>query len=768
MGRVRHYLGFTIPLLAAIGVVVVVHAPVAAAAGGQGDPVVTSQMHPAAPSHNGLNQQTSSQIELVQSLFPDHLRYPDFIIPAVEPGPPSSSEMLTCELPCRVVHRIELDQTPRPRQWLNDLLTMVIGRAEPWSPTVNGRLHMLASGLGQTVVRFQTVDRCIIFNIPASVASIQNIQAQNDAHFVLSSDKDRLVVSGPTHQWVFSYQASSGRWCLQEMSHRQFPDQRVKLVYDGSGLLQTIELPNGERVQFGYRDGYVTEIQLPYGKRMVEISRDDRGYVTRVAGYRAEAGHDRSGCLFEYRYECDDSGRLTAFTNNLRQAFTITTKEAESEPASVGKNGTSSGPKVRCEIAVTRRLDNACWLWQWRTNAEGRFQRLARVASSSRQAVALEGNDGLVEFASTDDPPNDDQDQTKEFPHVVFSRVVASELQTFVGDVNISGYCFQKLMVKRSTGPPPAAAPQPAQRIMRDSLGRVIERRINEQETAQYHYGPKGDLQNIQIGERQYQFRWDSWGCLTEQAVPGGDIQRWLYNPWGGITAISLTTSGDREHAGGTRQLLTCEYTPNGDIQSVQWSDNSAVRLIYDPHGRLAQYRYADGTAVQYAYDMLGRLMRRTGRDNQLDTWTYQPGDLIASHTPGSTPGSNATRGQKITHEFNCWGQRIAETIPGVGRTTYAYDNHGRIGTVTHPDKTTTIYTYDGLDRIVEVHGTHQSPMRFSYDKQGQRQVENLPPSPQDAAAPTSGGGGEGNGRHPSPASNTGYSGPSSGTGGRR
>lgn len=695
MGRVRHYLGFPIPLLATIGVVIVVAALAADAADGQGDPIVRTADDSAAQVRNLWERETSSQIEQIKSLFPDHLRYPSFVIPPVEPCLSSPSEMLGCELPCCAVHRIELDQTPR--HWLGELLTLVIGRLEPWEPVSNVRLQVLPSYSGQssqTTVRFWLLDRCLVFPVHNNTSAIRNIQAENDASYSLSAENDRLVISGPMRRWTFAYQSSAGRWRLEEMGMRQFPLDRAKLVYDDANQLQAIELPNGERVQFAYRNGRIAEIQLPFGQRTIDISRNDVGYITRVACYRSEAVRTTVGSLFEYRYEHDATGRLTSFTNARNQTFAV-------EYASQLNNPFSED--IWAEVRVKRQLDDWCWQWRWQ-KSHGIEEQIERVTASLSQSQ-LNSDTDIVARVSIGGGNADPRSLVRQ-QSLASSKHLRTSQQTAFGTVRVAGERLDWMAGASNnsvisqpntthTAPVRTASANSGKAVdtgVRDGNGRIIRRPITDgqkSQTIQYLYNEAGNLDAIQLGDTRHDFRWDAWGRLIEHVQPDGGIRRWRYDRSGQIAAITDTTPATRDQDAVERLVLTCEYAPNGALLRAESGDGSTQQWTYDARGLLTQHRFSDGTAIQYAYDRLGRLIRSTGRENQRDTYTYQPGDFLASHS------FSPARGRKVTQEFNILGQRIAEDVSGVGRTRYSYDGQGRVDRVTYPDGTAAVYTYD-------------------------------------------------------------------------
>jgi YD repeat-containing protein len=56
---------------------------------------------------------------------------------------------------------------------------------------------------------------------------------------------------------------------------------------------------------------------------------------------------------------------------------------------------------------------------------------------------------------------------------------------------------------------------------------------------------------------------------------------------------------------------------------------------------------------------------------------------------------------------------------PGNATTTYTYDTHGNLATVTDAEGHVTIYTYDDLDRLVSTDSPDTGITHYSYDESG-------------------------------------------------
>ena len=145
---------------------------------------------------------------------------------------------------------------------------------------------------------------------------------------------------------------------------------------------------------------------------------------------------------------------------------------------------------------------------------------------------------------------------------------------------------------------------------------------------------------------------------------------------------------------------------------------------------------------MRYGYDRLGRLIR-VERPRNVDVpredFVYHAGGAVSSH---EVVRRAERRNERDQYEYNPQGQLIAESIAGLGRTQYGYDDRGRRHHVIHPDGTESLYTFDDLNRIVTIRGSHQPPVDLAYDENGQRTVTpGNPASPGNSVPESSGAG---------------------------
>jgi RHS repeat-associated protein len=156
-------------------------------------------------------------------------------------------------------------------------------------------------------------------------------------------------------------------------------------------------------------------------------------------------------------------------------------------------------------------------------------------------------------------------------------------------------------------------------------------------------------------------------------------------------------------NVGGTwveKRRETYAYDDEGRLLSVTHPDNSAIRYTYDDMDRVATVRDENHATpnTTYSYDPRGRLasVKQTlagAPSNQVTTsYTYDAHDNLASVTD---PNGNIT-----TYQYDDFGQLVQQASPVTGTTTYSYDPAGNILTTTDANSSTTTRTYDVSNRI--------------------------------------------------------------------
>ena len=147
------------------------------------------------------------------------------------------------------------------------------------------------------------------------------------------------------------------------------------------------------------------------------------------------------------------------------------------------------------------------------------------------------------------------------------------------------------------------------------------------------------------------------------------------------------------------------EYNERGQATKIYNALNQYIQNTYNNLGQLTTATDYAGTPTTYTYDALGRLLAQTItiENGKTATTKYEydaQGNIITEYKPTNAVGGAAS-----------WS-----------KTTYAYDNRGRLTNVKQYDGTTaaleTSYTYDGVGNILKsVSGGKTTT--YTYDRFG-------------------------------------------------
>jgi RHS repeat-associated protein len=275
----------------------------------------------------------------------------------------------------------------------------------------------------------------------------------------------------------------------------------------------------------------------------------------------------------------------------------------------------------------------------------------------------------------------------------------------------------------------------------------------------QYDYDGRGLVTQITMpdpdgaGSRESQvwsFSYDEMGRLIDEMLldptdPQSFLARTLYTYAAGFGDL-LSVSEATDASGGLRttsynydQLgrLTSVTLPDPDASNGTTADVPEMSFTYNRLGNLTSQTDPRGAVTEYIYDSLNRLVQIIGADpdgtgsgeSPVVNYAYDGTSAVTSMSEVLSYGVNATLGggddviRTTRYEYDTWGQLARLILPDpdgssgdaadpqlgtpgtedVPYYVYAYDDAGRLTSVTDALDRTTLYTYDGLDRLASV-----------------------------------------------------------------
>lgn len=173
------------------------------------------------------------------------------------------------------------------------------------------------------------------------------------------------------------------------------------------------------------------------------------------------------------------------------------------------------------------------------------------------------------------------------------------------------------------------------------------------------------------------------------------------------------------------------------ELTTYDADDHKPVKRVAQPDGRIwdterdegtdrvIERRYPDGSFESFTHNRFAQMTGHVHRSGAIEAWDYDARGNLLSHTEAAgVGGGEATerwtyngRGQVLTHtDFNGNvtrydyypnGELEKITLPGstgqpAGRITYAYDDAGRIESITDPAERRVDFGYDAAGRLIK------------------------------------------------------------------
>jgi len=201
--------------------------------------------------------------------------------------------------------------------------------------------------------------------------------------------------------------------------------------------------------------------------------------------------------------------------------------------------------------------------------------------------------------------------------------------------------------------------------------------------------------------------------------------------------------------AGGTADEVTTrmDYNAMGFLQQSQDGLGRKTVYVYDSLNHLKSLTEAfgtpDATTWNYVYDAAGQLVSETDPRGAYYTTVHRYdkiGREVSVTTPSGTPADNRTatvfmvydavgnvvslsdpRGPAIVtlYTYDRANRLLTRTTPA-GATTFTYDKHGNVATITDAEGHVTTYTYDLLNRRTAIREADGSTTTYVFDAAGQ------------------------------------------------
>lgn len=180
--------------------------------------------------------------------------------------------------------------------------------------------------------------------------------------------------------------------------------------------------------------------------------------------------------------------------------------------------------------------------------------------------------------------------------------------------------------------------------------------------------------------------------------------------------SITLTLSNDSMPALGINQTITIStpnlstsnssntyLRPKNVTQTMTDSLGRIWRYVFNNNGDMTQVITPNGVTSTLTYDGSHRVLTFS---NGVSTWNYSYNFTDSSTGAGVSTATNPLGKIKTVSHLAKPGPptTIVEDVGGLNKTTtYAYDTHDRVTSITYPEGNNRVYAYDARGNVIQV-----------------------------------------------------------------
>jgi RHS repeat-associated protein len=553
------------------------------------------------------------------------------------------------------------------------------------------------------------------YDAEARVTAVTNGNGETTAYHYDEHRHITRIVGALGHETRFEHDRFG-----REISRTDALGNTVRYEYDARGDLVRVSQPDGTEVLARYNALHQPVEVVDRAGAVWTYEFDDRGNLAAAAdplGARRSYTYDDRGRLASStdasgnttRYETDGAGLLTALIDPLGAA-SRTARDGFGRAVALTDplgNVTRFGFRPEGE-ALWRELPDGS-REEWEYDAEGNQVRHVGPAGAvtayeygpvalrtaevkpdgSRYTFAYDAERNLREVA---DPTG----LTWRYEYAP-GGLLTSETD-FNGRVTTYGYDPTGVLVERTN----AAGQRMA--LTRDSLGRVLERRLGEQTAISYSYDVAGRLTRAQSPDAVLECEYDAIGRVLTESVDGRTT-RYRYDADGRLVE-RITPSG----AGSA-----WSYDPNGQPAALV-SGAGSLSMAYDATGHETSRFVGAGAAITRTWDGNHRLLSQA-------LWAYDAAPVSAPEAADSGSGSGSNGNYRSlaerTYEYRSDGYPVQLWQGTRGTARFILDPSGR-STAVESTQGREEYAFDAAGRLTSA--SWPSADQDAQDAQGERQ----------------------------------------------
>ena len=225
-------------------------------------------------------------------------------------------------------------------------------------------------------------------------------------------------------------------------------------------------------------------------------------------------------------------------------------------------------------------------------------------------------------------------------------------------------------------------------------------------------------------------YSYNGWGQVTSVTDEQGTVTRYVYTQGTSDEAFGEVNARFQDGVTPVPGLLTqLVKDESGANQTTTYTNFDAFG---NPGTVIGPGCCGNGQVTQYTYDTLGRVLTKTDTLGIVTKYEYDAtGNVIRTiddYTEDGTTGRNVV----TEYSYDSQGNLLRERTEADGflqETTYAYDENGKLASVTDANGHTTTYTYDDADQLDSVTDPQNQTTSYIYTDKGQVETVTLPNS---------------------------------------
>ncbi|WP_193777785.1 polymorphic toxin type 17 domain-containing protein [Streptomyces sp. E5N298] len=487
----------------------------------------------------------------------------------------------------------------------------------------------------------------------------------------------------------------------------------AKLTVDpASHLLEAVDLPGGQSVDYGYTGGLLTSVKgTDGGTTVYAYDADDRlARVTDPAGRTTmEAQYDSSGRVTEHT---DAAGKKATFSRE-------TLETDYQDPAGGIWTDVYHGSVLRNRIDPLGNITSYQYDAKLRltavTDPAGRRTTLTYDSAGN---LLSRTSAGVTESWTYDSARSVSTHTDGRGNKTTYNYDTSRRLASIVGPAGKTSFTYNTLgQVATSTSPGGKVTS-----LGYDDNGNLTSRTTPSGAKTTYTYDaagrlltttdPRGNASGADPAKYTTTNVYDAAGRLAKTTDPAGNTTAYAYDANGNQTKVTDAADGVTTYGYDKFNRLTLVTAPDGSVETTGYDANGNVTVETD----------AAGGKTTYGYDKAGRLASVTspngnasGADQAKYTTTYaydRAGNLTKTVDP---------TGAVTTTAYDALNRPTKVTDPLGRATTTAYDGNGNVTQITDPLGKATKYTYTAADLPATVTDPLGRTTDYGYDADGNR-----------------------------------------------